>query len=238
MAIKGIGIYAKADQGRASRLVQMFKNGGIDKAQVALAEVTFASQPKAKTTLKGNAGTVDRLRYIVHNSKIYKGTSRLTNFVANGDTVHVVWVGHAQYSSAPGSSIKFLPHYGTRRADEGVLMSAKELARTIFAVLGGAGHRVYPASLTIISCHSGLPRAESHRQMADFGAPGIRPGRFTTSRDNNPLGWRVLQHLHALYAPPPATTCDVAAPTVAFSGMEMGQIAVPPTGALWARAHL
>ena len=246
MATKGLGIYVKEDFGRSRHMMAIFKNTGIAKADIALAEVTLAAAPKVRTTMKGNAGTVPRLQYRLHTRKAVRGTSDLRNFIAAGDSVHVVWSSHSQAYGDTGHSIKFLPLYGLASDDEGVLMSAKELARTIFQVLleasPGPDRVTYPASLTIVSCKSGAGRADNHREAGDFSRSGGPPepvwGRFKVSKSTNPLGLRVLDHLHAFYNPAPTTACTVSAPTDAVSGGEMSVLNVPPTGPNWVQATL
>jgi len=230
MAQKGIGIYAAADAGWASHLKDIFHNSGIGKTAYAIVELDLVGRVKnfVQSIPSGDSsppiGEVHfqekRLRYQNHAEKL-DGSARLPNLIQNGDTIHIVWIGHASYYSsgkkeaATYRSAKFLPNMNKA---EDHLMSAKELARCIKAVCEAGGGTQYPASLCIYSCHS----FDARQKIANSGT--------ILSVSSNPLAVQVATKLKAMYDPLPATTCTVYGLTEAMMGIKIRSSTCAPTG--------
>jgi hypothetical protein len=245
MATKGLGICPEADPGMADCIRAIFSNSGIAPANYAIAKARFVAKPKPAVTEKGNTVPIDRLRYQLATETVSPrrgetGKKLANGLITAGDQVHVVWVAHGNYNTDPNddevNSIKFMPHHGTGVRSADVRMSAKELARTIYDICKTPrGQRVYPASLTVASCHAGNDRMDVITEKGVQGNGRKFRADIAVSRSDMPLGLRVLQHLHRMFQPPPSTECYVAAPLRSMEVTWLRHLAVPisPTDDDW-----
>jgi hypothetical protein len=236
MATKGLGICADADSGMADCIRAIFANSGIAPTNYAIAKAKFAAKPKMVETDRGNQVPIDRLRYLLATETVSprRGESgnKLKTLINATDQVHVVWVAHGNYTTdekGEYNSIKFVPHHGTASKSAGVRLSAKELARAIYAICQtGRGQAVYPASLTIASCHAGNDRADEIMERGLNPKTGKKfKARIVCSASDNPLGFRVLGHLYNMFKPSPGSPCDVAAPLRSLEVTWLRHLKVP-----------
>jgi hypothetical protein len=219
MAVKGLGLYPKYDTGWAIHLRNIFERSNV--AAFGIAELTLVAQAKQFSKhVDGQTVTknFDRLRYQLHARKPITRSVDPANLIAPGDTAKVIWISHGGYARDDDEnkySTKFAPHHDTTGPD--ARMSAKEVARCIRQVcVDTNGTPVYPSHLMFISCYAGCPRLQTW------------PSGFPISQSAEPLGARVLRHLHAMFAPAPTTTCTVYAPLRDFMGMEAHGLSIPP----------